>query len=191
MTEILSRDTGLLFMKVGTHAQEPLDAIIARKSKEIRDAGYSLWGYGGTTCHPRTMVQPFARSFEVNGGKILLCMHEMDSKHYAPQVRADEFSVDGLIWKSVHPAINVLGSRYALVIKNLHKESFKLLLDKTVVAIGNSQGRIGSQYIQGRVDKACLTIVEGEASAKEDQSKQIDLVAEVVAPYAVFLKNNG
>jgi hypothetical protein len=36
-------------MKVGTHAQESLEDIIARKSKEIDDAGYAMWGYGGKT----------------------------------------------------------------------------------------------------------------------------------------------
>jgi len=50
MSSILSPGQGVLYMKVGTHAQEPLEEIIKRKTKEIEDAGYAMWGYGGSTC---------------------------------------------------------------------------------------------------------------------------------------------
>src|ERR1044071_8542758 len=116
MSLIIKPGAGILLMKVGTHAQEPLEDIIARKTKEIADAGYALWGYGGNTCHPLTMVQPFARTYEQRGQAIYLCMQEMESKHFAEQVRADQYSVDGINWKDIPRPINVLGSRYALAI---------------------------------------------------------------------------
>jgi hypothetical protein len=111
---LLNDRTGILYMKVGTHAKEPLDAIIARKTKEIEDAGYALWGYGGNTCHPSSMVQPFGSLFKKRGGHILLCMQEMNSSHFAEQVRADSFSADGLEWEDIPASINVLGSKDAL-----------------------------------------------------------------------------
>jgi hypothetical protein len=37
-------------------------------------------------------------------------------------LRAHEYSVDGLKWKEIPDSIDVLGSRYALVIKNLREE---------------------------------------------------------------------
>ena len=74
MADILKRGQGLLYMKVGMHAQEGLEAIIERKTKEIEKAGHALWGYGGSTCHPQTMVQPFAKSYERRGSLIYLCM---------------------------------------------------------------------------------------------------------------------
>src|SRR6266851_9530713 len=126
MSEIIKPGAAILFMKVGTHALEPLEKILERKTKEIEDAGVAFWGYGGNTCHPQTMVQPFARSFEERGATVYLCMHRMDSHHFAPQVRADEYSTDGITWTQILPAINVVGSRYALVIKNLHREEFDL-----------------------------------------------------------------
>ena len=86
-------------------------------------------------------------------------MHPMDSKHFAHPIRADEFSVDGIKWEIIPAAISVLGSRYALVIKNLRKDNFDLPLDLTQVALGNSMGATGSNYIRGRVDKACLQVV--------------------------------
>jgi hypothetical protein len=178
-------------MKVGTHAKEPLEDIIARKTKEIEQAGYALWGYGGNTCHPQGMVQPFASTFEQRSGKIYLCMHEMDSKHFAEQIRADQFSVNGSNWEDIPPAIKVLGSRYALVIKGLRRQDLELPLARTRVAIGNSQGRLGNQYVSGRVDKACLEVLETQAAVagSDEANIHINLIAELLSPYAVYVRN--
>jgi len=190
MGVIIKPGAGVLYMKVGTHAREPLAEIIARKTKEIEQAGVSFWGYGGNTCHPETMVQPFAKSYEQRGGVVYLCMQEMDSKHFAVQVRAEEFSTDGIKWEPIPPAINVLGSRYALVIKDLHQEEFKLSLRATKVAVGNSMGALGSNYISRRVDKACLEITDDISSVTQDDPVvDIGLVAELVKPYAVYVRN--
>jgi len=80
MSGIIKPGQGLLYMKVGTHARESLEDIIARKTKEIEDAGLAFWGYGGNTCHPQTMVQPFAKKYERQGEVIYLCMQPMESK---------------------------------------------------------------------------------------------------------------
>lgn len=191
MTGVIRSGTGILFMKVGTHAQEELGAIIERKRQEISDAGYSMWGYGGNTCHPTTMVQPFARQYaKVSSEPIRLCMQPMNSKHFAEQLRADQYSVDGLSWQEIPAAINVLGSRYALCIRNLTEVVEELPLGQTRVAVGNSKGRPGSDYVRGRVDKACLEVVDDETLGDDPaETKQIGLVAELVKPYAVFLRN--
>src|SRR5205809_6817278 len=120
MKNILKPGSGIIFMKVGTHAQEPLEDIIARKTKEIEQAGMSYWGYGGNTCHPQTMVQPFAQSFQNRGNVVYLCMHPMDSKHFVEQVRAKRCSVDVMTLQPIDSAINVLGSRHDLDVTNLH-----------------------------------------------------------------------
>jgi len=191
MTGIIAPGHGLILMKVGVHANEDLASIIARKSKEIDDTGYALWGYGGGTCYPSTMVQPFAREYANKGQKIYLCMHEMASHHYAEQVRADEFSIDGHVWQPIPPTISVLGSRFALAIKGLHREQFELPLARTRVGIGPSSGRPGDKYIKGRADKACLEIADDadQPLDTEEPTMQINLVAELCDPYAVFLRN--
>ena len=193
MTNIIYPGSGILFMKVGTHAKENLSDIIARKTKEIESAGYALWGYGGNTCHPETMVQPFAKTYEEKGEKIHLCMQEMNSMHFAEQIRADQYSDDGISWKDIHPSINVLGSRFALVIKDLRKEEFELPLAQTRVAIGNSRGRVGFRYVRGRVDKACLQVTEENELLNEGEEKvvEINLVAELFSPYAVYVRNKN
>ena len=191
MTKILKPGAGLLFMKVGTHANEELEDIIGRKQKELEDEGFALWGYGGNTCHPTTMVQPFAEEHAENGDPIILCMERMVSNHFAEPIRADEYSVDGVNWQKVPAGIHARGSRFALLIKDLQKAKFELPLSTTEVAVGRSAGRLGSQYVQGRVDKACLN-VRTDPKFLNDPSQEkvikIGLTAELIDPYAVFLR---
>lgn len=189
MSELARPGDGVVFMKVGTHAREPLSEIIARKRKEIEDTGYALWGYGGNTCHPLTSVQPFARDFAAREGAIYLVMEPMESKHFAIPDRAEEFSTDGVSWRSVPEAINVRGSRYALAIDTLVEQDFELPLGETRVAVGNQLGRRGDLYIKGRVDKACLEIVEDADAREEARSAHIGLAARLIEPYAVLLRN--
>lgn len=189
MSKIITPGQGILYMKVGTHAQESLEDIIKRKTLEIEKTGYGLWGYGGSTCHPQTMVQPFARGYARQGGKIFLVMEPMESKHFAEPIRADEFSTDGLHWETIPDSLNVRGSRYALVIKDLRTDDFELALDRTMVALGNSVGAPGGKYINGRVDKACLTISDEDDHRGPARSVQIGLIAEIVEPYAVYVRN--
>ena len=187
MTEIIRPGAGLLFMKVGTHANEDLGAILKRKRQEIEDAGFALWGYGGNTCHPLTMVQPFAHDIERQGGVIHLVMKPMESRHFAVNERAEQMSRDGVKWEPIPDPINVIGSRYALAIKDLHEERLELPLAQTRVAVGNSLGRRGDEYIKGRVDKACLEVTE-EPLGNEPVVVDIDLVAELIDPFAVFVR---
>jgi hypothetical protein len=184
--EIFEPGSAILYMKIGEHAQESLPDIIRRKKIEIERAGFGMWGYGGNTCHPRTMVQPFAYAHSGSDEPILLCMQPMTSKHLALPLRAEEYSSDGTTWEQVPQDINVRGSRYALCIRNLREVDASLQLADTRVAIGNSKGKLGSEYVRGRVDKACLEVVEHYG---ESQSiVRIGLIAELIKPYAVFLR---
>jgi hypothetical protein len=190
LEEIVKPGSGILYMKVGMHAGESLTDIVLRKSREIEEAGYALWGYGGNTCHPLSMVQPFATDFERRGSTIYLCMQPMDSSHIAAPARATHQSADGIKWQEIPPAINVLGSRYALAISGLRPDDFEFPLAHTKVALGTSSGRRGDRYVSGRVDKACLEVTEGGDDSDNDaQVAHIGLVATIIRPYAVLLRN--
>ena len=69
--------------------------------------------------------------------------------------RSNYFSTDNKIWKNMDSNINVYGSKYALVIKNLQKCDFEIDLGNYEIAIGNSKGKNLADYLNGRVDKAC------------------------------------
>ncbi|RYC31259.1 hypothetical protein D3273_14165 [Lichenibacterium minor] len=192
MTEIIRPGAGLLYMKVGTHAQESLADIIVRKTKEIERAGFGLWGYGGNTCHPSSMVQPFAEALAEKGKPIRLVMEEMNSSHWAEPLCAAEYSDDNRTWHQIPEEIEVRGSRFALVIGSLARVEDELSLDATRVAVGPSTGRLGSRYVTGRVDKACLEVAAAPERANEGkppEPRPIHLVADLRRPYAVFLRN--
>jgi hypothetical protein len=182
--------TGIFFMRVGTHAQETLKEIVARKSREIEQLGYTFWGYGGSTCHPVTIVQPFARDRVTAGKPLYLCMEEMKSERYFGEpLAAAEFSVDGRDWQPVPEKIRVLGSRYALPIDGLRLEQHVLPLDRTRVPVGRLSGVSGSRLVAGSVDKACLVVEPDVASGVPENERQISLVANILPPYALLLRN--
>jgi len=166
----LKTGESFIYMKVGVHAKEPLQDIIARKRLEIANAGVAFWGYGGNTCHPLTAVQPFVKDVTQE------------------PVRADSYSVNGIDWVKVPKPINVRGSRYALVLESLDEVDLAISLSDTKVGIGRLTGNQGSSYVKGRVDKACLVFSPVEQKSGEAESISLKLAARLAAPYAVLLK---
>lgn len=179
-----------IFMKVGNHAGETFEEILARKRREVKAAGCSFWGYGGTTLHPVHHVQPFARLQMKEHGSIYLMMHPMNS-HAAPAiVPASEYSVDGIRWENIPDGIRVTGSRYALVLDEIGPNDLELSLNEYEVGIGRSSGRIAEDYIRGRVDKGCLIKREKSVSNQEPTESTIAIgyAARLAEPYGVLLR---
>lgn len=185
------KNSGLIFMKVGLHAQESIEDIIARKQKEYDVAGSIFWGYGGATCHPLTMVQPFAKGIEARGEQVLIIMHRMRSMHKAPPEIAKEYSDDGVTWKPIPKGIEVRGSRFALVLGELRLEEFEVDLGELEVGVGPSRGKRADKYLVGQSDKGCFVFSERDVPAPPDERiiKPINLVARVKSPFAVFVRN--
>lgn len=188
MADELNPGDPFLFMKVGVHANETLEDIIKRKRGEIEKAGVSFWGYGGSSCHPLTAVQPFVKEESAKGVRIRLLMQEIVSRHYA-EGEATEYSVDGKTYLPIPKGVKVLGSRYALVLKNLDSVKLELSLAQTRVGIGRFTGRSGTDYIRGHVDKACLVYDPSAGPAFGEKKITLGLAAELDAPYAVLLRS--
>jgi hypothetical protein len=187
MADILSTGAPLIFMKVGVHAHEKLEDILKRKSSEFDQAGMIFWGYGGNTCHPTQLVQPFVREHSNPGRPVHLMMNKIDSHHFAEPKLAKEYSDDGIRWKPIPAGIHVLGSRYAMVIGQLLDVEIDLDLRNTVVGVGPSRGANGGAYVQGRVDKGCLVMAPPDLDLPEC-TKHIEIAAPLIPPYAVFVR---
>ena len=183
---LLSKGEGLFYMKVGTHAGEPIDQIVERKQAEITRNGFTLWGYGGSNCHPLTIVQPFAAE-TARDGHFRLVMEETHATHFAVDRVATEYSVDGVHWEEIPDQIAVRGSRYALIIDSLSWTDVKLQLGNMEVVLGPSSGRRGDAYISGLNDKACLKVTETRDDP-DAETRKITLIATVREPYAVFVR---
>lgn len=180
-----------LFMKVGNHAGETWEQILERKQKEFEKAGRIFWGYGGTTCHPLNVVQPFARLSVKEQGRILLVMEPIDSKAEPDIVPATEYSSDGIDWRPIPENILVTGSRYAFVLDEIKPGDLNITLAHFEVAIGPSQGKAAEAYLQGHVDKACFVKSDKARTVGAPPGKLIRKArfsAELKEPYAVLLR---
>jgi hypothetical protein len=178
-----------LFMKVGNHAGESFDAILARKNREREQAGCIFWGYGGTVCHPLMQVQPFAQLYTRQQGRIYLFMEPMDSKADPTIEPAREYSEDGAIWRPLPEGVSVIGSKYALVLDEIKPIDVEIDLEKYIVGIGHSRGKNATEYIQGRIDKGCMTLAPvPPSSALKPLKKSIKFSAQLLESYAVLLR---
>lgn len=180
----------IIFMKYGVHASENVESIIERKSKECDgEKKIFWWGYGGSTCHPLTQVQPFVSECQRNGQKVYLVLSYTPSSNNNPAIRANEFSKDNKNWECIPNGINVYGSAHALVCTNFRKVDFTLDLSKYEVAVGGHKGEALSSYIGCRTDKGCAHMIhEAKDNTVEPEYAQIDYIAEIIDPYAVFLR---
>jgi hypothetical protein len=188
MSLILTRTSGLIFMKVGLHAGESFEDIIKRKQREYEHTGMIFWGYGGGTCHPTRHVQPYARLRLEQGGRVYLIMEEIDSRNPATPLVANQYSEDGINWQAIPPGIEVRGSRYALVLGELEEGALDVDLSLYEVGAGPSLGKPAVDYIGGRVDKACLVQAQHAEISGQKLVKKIGHYAQVKPPYAVFTK---
>lgn len=178
----------VLFMKVGRHAGEDFEQILARKREEYGRTGRTFWGYGGSTCHPLTQVQPFVRQAVEVGGQVYLVMESMDSKADPDLAPATEFSEDGILWQPLPKGITVTGSSYAVVLGEIKPEDLEVPLERYSVGFGRSEGRPACDYIQGRVDKACLTLRDPVIAPQKPRIARVEYSAEIIRPYAVLLR---
>ena len=103
----------IVFMKIGSHGNESIDSIIARKQLEYDSTNSIFWGYGGSVCHPVNQVQQFISENK----EVYLLMQKIDSNFsIGHEVKtASEYSVDKVVWNFISPGINVTNSKYAFV----------------------------------------------------------------------------
>ena len=182
----LKEPDAFIFMKVGQHANEEFESILTRKNEEFNRTGRIFWGYGGTSCHPIRHVQPFAKMNIKINRPVYLLMEKIDSHAHPDIAPATEYSEDGIVWKPIPDGINVLGSRYALVLDEIKPGALDINIDNYEVGIGPSRGKSASNYIKGRIDKACLT--RSSKTIGQDTPKKIELYAKLLEPYAVMLR---
>jgi hypothetical protein len=187
MTELYKK---FLFMKVGDHANESWEDILARKRREFEAAGQIFWGYGGVACHPLTQAQPFARLAIQEQGGIVLIMEPINSKAEPDIVPAREFSRDGINWEPLPNGVHVTGSRYAFVLDEIKPGELDLDLGEFEIGIGPSRGIPAEAYLKGRTDKGCLirSARPNLPVGRAERIRKVKFQAELKDPFAVLLR---
>jgi len=175
-------------MKIGPQADETLQEIIDRKTKEEAAFGYSFWGYGGNLIDPIRVVQPFAEKYAAKGQNVKVLFVTTKSLFKGNHIpRATKYSKDGVSWNAIPRGMKITVSKSALKIKNLHKCDFDLSLCDYRVALGPSAGRVLSNYFRLHTDKAVA--YKEINSDMADEKVTISYAADLVEPYAVRLKH--
>jgi len=181
----------IVFMKYGYHATEGATDIIARKKEEFKKAGVMFWGYGGSSCHPEKQVQQFVKDMHLKGKRVFLAMSFTKSKLDNDKNLFSQYSIDNVKWTKVPDNIKVTGSKHAIVCSKLFDCSININLNEYRIAVGPSKGDKASAYIKGQSDKGCLVKSDNELSYNNDIAEannvQIKLLAEIVAPFAVYM----
>jgi hypothetical protein len=174
-------DPAVVVMKVGSHAQEELRAIVRRKRDELNQTGRTWWGYGGSACNPLKQVQPFSRDNRTSVSVVFLPTRSRPQNRATP---AAHWSADGVSWSPVPKGISVTGSKYALVLSDLVEVNDSIDLAHYCVGIGPSEGRLANQYLRFQCDKACVR----RARITEDSDiRQVVLYGRLASPWAVLL----
>jgi hypothetical protein len=169
-------------MKGGPHAGAAWGAIVEWKIADLRAAGFTLWGYGGSVCHPIRQVQPFA---EAAGNDVAVAMLPTTSDPGNASTEATEMSVDGQDWEPLPAGIRVTGSKWALVLGDLEPCEDTIDLARYEVAVGDKAGTPASAYLRHRVDKGCF---RRTAIAAPADPRPVTLRGTLVKPWAVFLR---
>jgi hypothetical protein len=169
-----------IFMKVGNHAGESFEDILARKRKEYDKTGMIFWGYGGVACALQQVQKK---------GSIYLLMNFVKSNADQDTLPAREYSRDGITWEEMPKDIVVTGSKYALVLDEITETDLEIDMEQFRVGIGPSRDKKAVDYLKGRTDKACL-IPDNIFSDVHDSGKKrkIEYQAKLQDPYAVLLR---
>ena len=176
----------IVYMKIGSRSGETLDAIIARKLKEEKTAGFTFWGYGGTICHPLTVIRPFAFRCASVGLAVRVLMSSTKSEFLGRPAFATEYTTDRVNWQHLPRGIRT-GSPYALVMRNLTPCKAQLDLSHYLVGYGPQENRRLTEYLRFRVDKAVALWARPPAKLTP-QLVPVSYCAELVDPYAVVLR---
>lgn len=182
--------SAFIFMKVGNHAGETFESILRRKNEEYRKTGRIFWGYGGSACHPLKQARPFVNIWEKQNGSVYVLMQVIDSRAEPDLLPAKEYSWDAGKWEPIPEGINVLGSRYALILDEIKPTDFEIDPKEYVIGMGAKQGKVAEEYMRGHIDKACL--VKAESPPPSDirsRRRKIKYAAKLLSPYAVLVRS--
>lgn len=148
----------IVFMKYGTHANEPPTLILENKVNEVGLCGRTFWGYGGNVCHPINQVQPFIKMNANRGEKTYLVLSRINSSWSGSVSKALFYSLNNTDWIPLPPENVVIGSKFAIICNTFEPCNFTIDLSFYRVAVGNAAGRLLSSYISGRNTKGCGTL---------------------------------
>ncbi|MCT4611832.1 MAG: hypothetical protein N4A47_00515 [Clostridia bacterium] len=172
----------IIVMKVGPHNDMSLSEIITTKKDEETLHGVHFWGYSGVFCHPRK-VQEFCKN-SINKGIVpKLILIETKSTYNSDIGFINNYSEDGVNYEKFNGPVQLQGAQFSFVTKRLKKLNNFSISNYNVVG-GKNDGKSLDTHLRFRVNKSFATIKHENLN---DEGVEV-LVAELVEPYAIWLK---
>lgn len=173
----------IIIMKVGPHSNMRLDEIIESKREEEKLNGVHYWGYSGVFCRPKPTQEFCKESVNINHHPKLVLI-ETKSSYDSSIGFISSYSEDNIEFKKFKAPVQLQGAEFSFVAKNIRKiDNFRL--NDFIVVGGKNDKKPLSKHLVFRVNK-CFGRYD-----KESDDKVISVyVADLVAPYAIWLKES-
>lgn len=178
----------IILMKVGPHSNMSLNEIIQTKQEEEKLHGVHYWGYSGVFCQP-TPTQIFCNQIKKEFNELpTLILMETKSSYISDIGMINQYSEDNQNYQDFKAPVQLQGAQFSFVAKNLRVLDDFCLDDYRVVG-GKNDGKSLSEHLKFRVNK-CFGRINGHTDSKSIERKKIRvLAADMVEPYAVWLKD--
>jgi len=174
-----------IVMKVGPHTGMSLDDIVESKFKEEARLGVHYWGYSGTSCRPRRVLEFVAYVLLRQRTPPSLLLLETQSDYASEKIgRIGTFSTDQREYRGFGAPVQLQGAQYAFVACGLQRVDQELRLDTYSVMGGRNDGRPLSQHLRYRVNKAFVRHGSEPASL---ESSRLACLAQLAEPYVIWL----
>ncbi len=174
-----------IVMKIGPFSGFSLEKIIDIKMKEEEKIGKFFLGYAGVFCHPRR-VKDFVELAKAEGEKVYVLFIKTPSNFISPIERLLHFSKDTESWQTLPPEVLLVGSKFAIVGKNIKKTDFEINLSDYQSMLGTAPGKTLDDYLRWRCDKSCAVYIPDPKRA--EKKAKISWVCELTDDGVVYVK---
>lgn len=176
-----------IVMKVGPHSDMTLEDIVKSKQEEELEHGVHYWGYSGVFCQPKP-TQAFCKWAKDEYGETpSIILIETKSPYKSTIGYIKQYSTDNKVYVPFQAPVQLQGAKFSFVAKNLRPlESFA----PTAYHVygGKNNGKILTEHLRFRVNKSFAILNLDAHADKEDLIQTNVLIATLVEPYAIWLK---
>ncbi len=171
-----------IVMKVGPHSKMTLEEIVESKREEEKIHGVHFWGYSGVFCQPKKVQEFCQEYYEQTGENPKIYLIETKSNYDSNIGYINYYSVDKQNYEKFKGPVQLQGAEFAFVVRGI-KEIDNFNIDNYNVKYGKNEGKELKAQLKFRINKSFAV-----SNGKNLPGTTKVLVGELVAPYAIYLK---
>lgn len=176
-----------IVMKVGPHSDMTLEDIIKSKQEEELKHGVHYWGYSGVFCQPQPTQAFCAWAKNKYGENPSIILVETKSPYNSSIGYIKQYSTDNKVYVPFQAPVQLQGAQFSFVAKDLMPLESFAPSDYCVYG-GKNNGKILTEHLRFRVNKSFAILNTTAHTDREDLVQTNVLIATLVEPYAIWLK---